>query len=187
MGYGVICQACGVEAPSKQVEFYQNVGALVMRFHRSVKGKLCKRCIHANFWKMSGITLAVGWLGTISIIVAPFFLINNIARYLGALGMPPVPPGAKPPQVTNDVIARVYPKMGDIADRLNRGEDLADIAREVAPLVGVTPGELLMYVVSFYRSQQSQPAPVAQPTGGFPVIQRPPPLPPGHQQGPANA
>jgi hypothetical protein len=36
MGYGDICQACGCVAPTKYVEFYQNIGALVMRYHKSV-------------------------------------------------------------------------------------------------------------------------------------------------------
>src|SRR3954462_870809 len=117
MGYGVICQACGIEAPSKHVEFHQNIGALVMRFHRKVRGKLCKRCIHANFWKMTGITLGIGWLGYISIIIAPIFIINNLYRYLAALGMPAVPAGAQKPVVDNTVIERVYPLLPEIGRR----------------------------------------------------------------------
>ena len=46
---GPLCQACGVEAPTKYVEFHQNVGALVMRFHKSYKGHMCKSCIHKYF------------------------------------------------------------------------------------------------------------------------------------------
>ena len=88
------CRACGSNAPTKYVEFHQNVGALVMRFHRSVKGNLCKQCIHANFWKMTMTTLAVGWLGYISIILAPIFIINNICRYIGCLGMPSAHPNS---------------------------------------------------------------------------------------------
>src|SRR3954470_19114902 len=36
------CQRCGADAPVKFVEFHQNIGALVIRFHSSVKGELCK-------------------------------------------------------------------------------------------------------------------------------------------------
>jgi hypothetical protein len=82
------CQSCGAHAPTKYVEFHQNVGALVMRFHRSVRGQLCKSCIHSNFWKMTGTTMAVGWLGTISLVLTPIFVINNIVRYLGCLSLP---------------------------------------------------------------------------------------------------
>lgn len=38
----MICQSCGVEAPTKYVAFYQNIGALVMRFTRSAEGRMCK-------------------------------------------------------------------------------------------------------------------------------------------------
>ncbi len=92
---GIICQLCGIEAPSRQVQFHQNIGALVMRFHRSTKGKLCKRCVHRKYWKMTGITLGVGWLGTVSIVLAPCLIIANTVQYLKAIGMPGVPNGAR--------------------------------------------------------------------------------------------
>ena len=82
------CQVCGANAPVKYVEFHQNVGALVVRFHRSVKGNLCKSCIHSKYWSMTGTTLAVGWLGTISLVLAPVFVVSNTVRYIGCLGMP---------------------------------------------------------------------------------------------------
>src|SRR6202000_3094527 len=43
------CQACGRNAPAKYVEFYQNIGMLVVRSLRSIKGNLCKRCIKKHF------------------------------------------------------------------------------------------------------------------------------------------
>jgi hypothetical protein len=82
------CQVCGADAPVKYVEFHQNIGALVMRYHKSCKGNLCKSCIHSKFWSMTGTTLAVGWLGTISVVLAPIFVVNNTIRYIGCLGMP---------------------------------------------------------------------------------------------------
>lgn len=89
------CQVCGVSAPTKHVEFHQNVGMLVMRTHRTVRGNLCKSCIHQKFWKMTGITLAVGWLGTISLILAPIFVISNTVRYLSCLSLPSSHAGGK--------------------------------------------------------------------------------------------
>ena len=92
MGLGLrklkACQACGKQAPTRYVEFHQNIGALVMRFRRSIKGELCKGCIHSNFWSMTMTTLCIGWLGTISIIIAPFMVINNIVRYASCIGLP---------------------------------------------------------------------------------------------------
>ncbi len=82
------CQLCGAQAPTKDVTLYQNVGALIMRFHKKLQGSLCKSCITQNFWKMTLITLAVGWLGVISLVVAPIFIIANIIQYIRCLGMP---------------------------------------------------------------------------------------------------
>lgn len=76
--------------PTKYVEFYQNIGILVMRFWRSIAGNLCKECIHKHFWSMTGVTLLFGWWGVISFIITPFILLNNIVRYTGALGLPPI-------------------------------------------------------------------------------------------------
>jgi hypothetical protein len=81
------CQACGRRAPTKYVEFYQNIGALIIRFGKSIKGDLCKTCINKYFWEYTLICLLLGWWGIISFILNWFFLINNIGRYLGTLGM----------------------------------------------------------------------------------------------------
>ena len=94
MSLSTYCQACGRQAPSKYVEFYQNIGALVMRFHKSLKGNLCRQCIDKYFWEYTLYTLFLGWWGMISLIVTPFLLVNNIVRYLFCLGMPPVPADA---------------------------------------------------------------------------------------------
>jgi hypothetical protein len=82
------CQVCGASAPTKYVEFHQNVGMLVLRRRRCIRGNLCRSCINEHFWKMTSITLAVGWLGTISLVIAPIFVVNNVVRYLGCLSLP---------------------------------------------------------------------------------------------------
>ncbi len=105
----MICQACGVEAPTKYVSFHQNIGALVMRFSKSIQGKLCKSCIHGQFWSMTATTLFLGWWGVISLIVTPFFLLNNMGRYLFCLVMPGVPRGATAPSLTDEALARITP------------------------------------------------------------------------------
>lgn len=74
--------------------YYQNIGALVMRFSNSVEGNLCKSCQHKFFWQYTLVNLTVGWWGVISLVATPFFVLNNVYRYLTALGMEPVPPGA---------------------------------------------------------------------------------------------
>jgi hypothetical protein len=81
------CESCGIPAETKYVEFYENVGLLVMRQHRSVKGNLCKACIDFYFWNLTGKTMLLGWWGMISLIVTPFILLNNLFRFLFTLGM----------------------------------------------------------------------------------------------------
>lgn len=81
------CESCGIPAETKYVEFYENVGLLVIRKHRSVKGSLCKPCIDFYFWKLTGRTMLLGWWGVISFIVTPFILLNNLLRFMFTLGM----------------------------------------------------------------------------------------------------
>ena len=81
----MVCKCCGVEAPTKYVEFYQNIGALFVRYHRQVKGNLCKSCISKYFWRFTLINLTLGWWGAISFVLTPFLILNNLVRYLGTL------------------------------------------------------------------------------------------------------
>jgi hypothetical protein len=88
MSGSMYCQVCGREAPTKYVEFYQGIGALIVRYQRSLRGNLCKSCIHHNFWKYTGLTLVTGWWGVIAFCANWICLFNNIGRYVACLGMP---------------------------------------------------------------------------------------------------
>ena len=166
MACSILCQACGVEAPTRYVEFHQNIGALVMRFRRSVKGNLCKRCIHGEFWKKTGTTASVGWFGTISLIVTPIFIINNIVYYIKSAAMPKTPADAQVPQLTPETIAAINPLTGELFSRLNQQEPIDRVAMDVAFRAGVTPGQVVLFLrmMAQYR-QQSQPR-----VQGFPVV-----------------
>jgi hypothetical protein len=166
MANGIICQACGIEAPTRSVEFYQNIGMLIMRRHQRIKGMLCKRCINEKFWKMTGTTLFLGPWGMISLIVSPFFILNNLVRYVGVLGMPAVPPDAKVPVLTEQDAARLRPYTKSIIERLNAKEALTTVANDVAIRAKVTPGQVVKYVAALAKPKPkfSQP-----PTFGFPV------------------
>ncbi len=98
------CQSCGAVAPTRYVDFKQNIGMLVMRRHRTVAGNLCKPCVHKHFWTMTGTTLAVGWLGQISIVIAPIFIVNNVIRYVSVLGMPGPDGGKKSKAAIEDAL-----------------------------------------------------------------------------------
>jgi hypothetical protein len=84
---GKRCESCGIPAETKYVEFYENIGLIFMRQHKSMKGNLCKACIDYYFWNLTGRTMLFGWWGVISFIITPFILLNNILRFIPTLGM----------------------------------------------------------------------------------------------------
>lgn len=150
----MICQDCGVEAATKYVAFYQNIGALILRFTTSVEGNLCKSCIHKHFWSTTTITALAGWWGIISFIMTPFILLNNIIRYLFCLGMPAAPNTAMRPQLTNDAYDRISPHEAELFDRVNAGEDFTDVVEVIADRAGVTPGQVVLFVQEVIRRQE---------------------------------
>ncbi len=151
----MICQDCGVEAATKHVAFYQNIGALIMRFPKSIEGQLCKSCIHKHFWPMTGTTLILGWWGTISLIVTPFFLLNNVGRYLICLGMPAVPPGALKPVLMEADVEKINPHASDLIQLLNDGMNPKTASELIAHKAGVSPGQVMLYIQALIQ-QQSQ-------------------------------
>ena len=81
------CQVCMATSPVRYIEFHQNIGMLFRRSSKSIKAKLCKKCINKYFWDYTLTTLAVGWFGTISFFVTPVFIVNNTFRYIGSLSL----------------------------------------------------------------------------------------------------
>ena len=57
----MICEACGLEAPTRSVSFHQNIGFVVMRASERIEGQLCKDCVSRFFWNYSTTTLLLGW------------------------------------------------------------------------------------------------------------------------------
>ncbi|MCR4330214.1 MAG: zinc ribbon domain-containing protein [Candidatus Roizmanbacteria bacterium] len=81
------CQLCGSLAPTKNVEFNQNIGMIFARRYSSVKGRFCKKCINREFKKKTLTTLFLGWWSATSLIIAPFYLISNLVRFIPTIGM----------------------------------------------------------------------------------------------------
>lgn len=166
------CQLCGSHAPTKHVTFYQNIGALVIRFHRKLEGDLCKSCIHKNFWKMTLITLTVGWLGVISLIMAPIFIMLNVAHYLLSLGLPsaypagaqtmdtpaastpPPPPAPAVETLENQTVEALNPHAEQIATRLNAGENTNAVAADLARTAGVSSSQAVLYIHALIEASQ---------------------------------
>jgi hypothetical protein len=93
----------------------------------------------------------LGWWGTISFIVTPFFLLNNVARYLFCLPMPPVAPDATSPVLTDDAFERIKPHSTELFSSINRGEDFESVAAQIAAEAGVTPGQVVLFVQAVIR------------------------------------
>jgi hypothetical protein len=82
---GSRCQVCGTYGLTKSVTFEQNIGVIVMRFHKRIQGELCGKCISKYFWEYSLITLLLGWWGIISFFASFVSLASNVVNYLPAL------------------------------------------------------------------------------------------------------
>ena len=81
------CQCCGMSAPTMYVSMHRHIGALVLRFHKSLKGLMCKRCVAQKFWEWTPLTLVLGWWGLISMFITPYVLVNNSIMYIKSRSM----------------------------------------------------------------------------------------------------
>jgi hypothetical protein len=142
----MICQSCGVEAPTQKVLFVQHIGAVVMFFHKRIGGLFCRNCVNKYFGEYSLMTLFLGWWGLISVFATPVVLMINVANYFRAWTLPPVPVDAIAPRLTDEAIGRLQPVTSEIIDRLNRNEPLRDVAASIGARVSVTPGQVIRYV-----------------------------------------
>jgi hypothetical protein len=81
------CEACHRVGPLKRVTLMQNVGAIILRFPRTISGQLCKFCIDKYFFRFTAITLIGGWWGIISFFYSLVAIPSNVFQWLGTLGM----------------------------------------------------------------------------------------------------
>jgi hypothetical protein len=82
------CQACGRAAPTKFVTFHQNIGALIIRFPKTIRGHLCRRCMGKYFSEYTLISLFFGWWGVISFFYTLVTIPANIITWFGARDLP---------------------------------------------------------------------------------------------------
>jgi hypothetical protein len=153
----MICQSCGVEAPTQKVLFVQHIGAVVMFFHKRIGGLFCRNCVNKYFREYTLKTLLLGWWGFISVFATPVVLIIDIANYFRAWNLAPVPPGATAPYLTDDVVARLQPHTGDVIARLNAGEQLDAVAADIGAKAQATPGQVVRYVQALVAQSKSAP------------------------------
>ena len=80
-GVNSVCEICLQNKPTRYVDLYENAGALIVRYHKQIKGELCFECQKFVFVRFTLKTLFLGWWGVISFWITPFILLNNVIRY----------------------------------------------------------------------------------------------------------
>jgi hypothetical protein len=78
------CAACGRFTEVRELEFSRNIGALVVRFYKTVRGNLCADCVEKYFWQFTVINLFFGWWGLRSFFYTIGYIIINIINYFKA-------------------------------------------------------------------------------------------------------
>jgi hypothetical protein len=154
----MICQSCGVEAPTQKVLFVQHIGAIVMFFHKRIGGLFCRNCVNKYFVEYFFLTLVLGWWGIISVFATPVVLLIDLFNYFRAWSLPPVPAGATAPTLTDDAINRINPLSGELIRRINADEKLEVVAAEIAARARVTPGQVVRYVQALIAQQKAAKA-----------------------------
>ena len=79
-----------------------------------------------------------------------------------------VPVGARPPALDQVAVAALTPAGEELFRRISQGEPLVPVAREVAQRIGVTPGQVVLYVQWLAQAPRQANMPPEK-TYGFPV------------------
>jgi hypothetical protein len=151
------CQACGANAPTRYVEFYSNIGMILFRFEKSIKGYLCKSCVSGYFWEYTLASLALGWWGFISLMANPLIILNNVFRYIPCLFMPRAPRAETIP--AGDFAGLLRPHVQAIRTRLDAGVGLLQVAQETADAAGLAVEDVLPYVLAVSRDNVRRHSP----------------------------
>jgi len=154
----MICQSCGIEAPTRKVFFVQHIGAVIMFFHKRIGGLFCRNCVNKYFSEFFFKTLFLGWWGVISVFATPVVLIIDIVNYFRAWNLAPVPAGAVAPQLTDAVVMRLQPHTPELIERFNKGESLEKTASDIGAKAAATPGQVVRYLQALIQQSKSGPA-----------------------------
>lgn len=141
----MICQNCGVQAETRRIRFDQNIGFLFMRNYKYVEGEFCKNCIKNLYWKINLPNL-VGWAGTISLFLAPFFFIANTVKFISAMNMQDVPVGAPTPTLKKEEIDKISNFSSEVVEVYKKTNSISETANELSPKIGLAPEKVAMYI-----------------------------------------
>jgi hypothetical protein len=162
----MICEVCKVRGPTQHVEFHQNIGLLVARLTKSVRGELCAACIDHYFWEFTLVTVLLGFWGVVSLFVAPLLIVSNIACYVGtrsgergrALRGRSVPgPTAPGAALTVEARARLAPFERELCERLGAGEPSDQAVGSVARKARVSAAQAELFLAQAELLVRSQP------------------------------
>jgi len=81
------CQICGQNRPTRKIHFIKNIGMFFRRQYSEIEGHLCKQCINRYFWEYFLTNILLGWWGTISFVINPFLILNNLWYFLSSIFM----------------------------------------------------------------------------------------------------
>ena len=93
-----------------------------------------------------------GWWRMLSLIINPFFILNNTVRSLFCLGM--TPPGQNGESLNRQYMERIHPYAPQIFARLNKSEQVDTVMNDVARQSGTSPEQVGLYVKAVLRSRQ---------------------------------
>jgi hypothetical protein len=142
----MFCQSCRTVAPTRSVSLHQNIGMLVARRSTHLNGVLCKACLQRKALAMTGTTLVAGWWGTISIIVTPLMILNNLTYLAMSLGMAPPLRGAATAELDDATIARLTPHVPEVMKKLKLGGNFLATVREAATVAAASPEQVVRYL-----------------------------------------
>jgi hypothetical protein len=111
--------------------------------------------VHKNFWHLSFLTATTGWLCPVAALLVPFVLVSNVYKYvIACLTLKPVPPQAEPPTLTSEAREKLQPFRRQIESSLQSGSNAQRLASQVAPLAGVSPGQVMLFIWAIRGERQ---------------------------------
>jgi hypothetical protein len=128
------------------VSLHQNIGMLVARKSTHVHGKLCRTCVRRKAVAMTGTTLVAGWWGTISLVVTPFMIVNNLGYCVMSLWMDAPLDGVAAAPLDVATIARLSPHIPDLLKTLRSDGKFIQSVDAVATVAGVTREQVVKYM-----------------------------------------
>ncbi len=101
------CEVCGRETRTWYVEFYKVIRVWpILSRGRTVKGRLCRRCINRVFWRFMPPTLLLGWWGgQIGDVTTAAALYTDLENYIGSFFQQP---GARKSESEKKLDRRAY-------------------------------------------------------------------------------